>query len=664
MANQDHLEIIKKGVSNWNEWMASNPDVIPDLVEADLSGLDLSGINLSKADLSNSNIRGTNFTKAVLNGTNFSKSNTTRKKITCAELLSTIPISWIATVFALFSAIILVSLSWSLANNFIPSVQLEGRISLLLLTIGCLIFFLAKTSNKFTRLLTSFACFSLTSWLFASPLEYQNIFILIAIFNSVLTVGSIISGWIFQIVYLILGALSLPKYKFSFSFVLFINFFLVFLMIFDNSYPQGEISDYEKLFLFFNHKVEIQKFIFTLICSNTLAFACDHFARVLLSANNKFSKLLRNSGAIFSTRFGTSFRYADLTEANFCEANLDFTDFREAVLIRVCWTNSKNLMGIKISENREERIEIVRAEGTILADQDVRELLVTGTQNSKNFRNKNLRGAYLVSLNLSEYDFSEADLSEANLKGTNLSGANLAKVQASGTSFQAANFTGALGLSSWGIDRKTNLDDIDCQYIFLNDSTQERRPSDVNKDFKSGDFKRLFQKALETVDLIFNKEDGIDFEALLLSIENLRIEAEGIDITIQAIEQKSDGSFLVRIRVPLEANKSEIEKFIKREYDLQLKCIEDKYKFQLQIKDEQIKDFRLQRKDDRKKNTELLRTVAIMAENQANQAINNFYGTVSNVANKIEDGGQQQSVQCTNTIEQKQKQKKSRGRKI
>ncbi len=38
MANDHHLKILSKGVSDWNAWRTNSPEVVPDLREADLSG--------------------------------------------------------------------------------------------------------------------------------------------------------------------------------------------------------------------------------------------------------------------------------------------------------------------------------------------------------------------------------------------------------------------------------------------------------------------------------------------------------------------------------------------------------------------------------------------------------------------------------------------------
>jgi uncharacterized protein YjbI with pentapeptide repeats len=51
MANPQHLEILKRGVEEWNRWRGEYQAAWPDLSGADLSKMDLSGANLSTANL-------------------------------------------------------------------------------------------------------------------------------------------------------------------------------------------------------------------------------------------------------------------------------------------------------------------------------------------------------------------------------------------------------------------------------------------------------------------------------------------------------------------------------------------------------------------------------------------------------------------------------------
>ncbi len=66
MANPEHLAKLKEGVEAWNAWRDENPDVMPDLVETNLSGADLFEANLSGANLSVADLTGANLSLADL----------------------------------------------------------------------------------------------------------------------------------------------------------------------------------------------------------------------------------------------------------------------------------------------------------------------------------------------------------------------------------------------------------------------------------------------------------------------------------------------------------------------------------------------------------------------------------------------------------------------
>jgi len=56
MANRKHLRKIKQGVKAWNDWRRANPEIVPDLREANLTRADLSEANLSGAHLSGAHL--------------------------------------------------------------------------------------------------------------------------------------------------------------------------------------------------------------------------------------------------------------------------------------------------------------------------------------------------------------------------------------------------------------------------------------------------------------------------------------------------------------------------------------------------------------------------------------------------------------------------------
>jgi len=70
MANQEHVNILLQGVDTWNKWRENNPNIKIDLTGADLSNINLPGINLSRADLYEINLSNANLSNASLDFAN------------------------------------------------------------------------------------------------------------------------------------------------------------------------------------------------------------------------------------------------------------------------------------------------------------------------------------------------------------------------------------------------------------------------------------------------------------------------------------------------------------------------------------------------------------------------------------------------------------------
>lgn len=91
MANQEHLDILELGVGDWNRWRNENQDTLPDLSEADLSGIELTDANLIEVDLSNANLQKANLMGALcyeakLRGANLSNTKLIGAKLNSANL--------------------------------------------------------------------------------------------------------------------------------------------------------------------------------------------------------------------------------------------------------------------------------------------------------------------------------------------------------------------------------------------------------------------------------------------------------------------------------------------------------------------------------------------------------------------------------------------------
>ena len=264
------------------------------------------------------------------------------------------------------------------------------------------------------------------------------------------------------------------------------------------------------------------------------------------------------------------FTYTNLEESNFIRANLTGADFSYSNLEYADFSNA-NLSGTNFEEANLDGARLDNSEFTCA----------------------NLYGATLKDASLTETDFEAASIDNtnfqnANLRGANLNGASiekanlsytlLSRIQALATSFKGTVLTGAC-IQDWNINNDTILDDVICDYIYLKEGKKERIPHDSTKIFKPGEFAKYIEKALNTVDLIFT--DGIDWRAFFASFQTLQDEYAAENIGVQAIEKKSDGAFIVRVEVPPNADKGEIESRAKQLYEIQLQALEGQYRAEL-----------------------------------------------------------------------------------
>ncbi|MBD2682537.1 MULTISPECIES: glutaminase A [Nostoc] len=331
-----------------------------------------------------------------------------------------------------------------------------------------------------------------------------------------------------------------------------------------------------------------------------------------LSEANLMGKDLSGANFIGANLIGTNLSGANLSGANLYKANL----------------SGANLIGTNLSGANLIGTNLIAADfsGANLSGADLSGFDLSGVKVS---------GANLTGVNL-----TGVNLSGANLSGANLSGANLSKTQAIETDFTGAKFTGAC-LEDWNINSATKLNDIDCQYVYLRKDKQEPRPS--SGKFAPGEFTKLFQKALETVDLIF--ADGIDWKAFFQSFQELRRQYDDENLSIQAIEKKSGGAFVIRLEVSAEADKVAIESKVKALYQTELQAIETQYLLKLQAQETLISKFERDLEYERQTNTNLLGVVKTMAEKEpthkttihANNVgfVQSGSGTVSNFSQNI-----------------------------
>jgi hypothetical protein len=88
--SEEHLTLLKQGVNKWNSWRAANPDIEPNLMNADLSNVDLREVNLSNANLVMSDLRWVNLSKANLSRASLFNADLSFANLSNAILRSTV----------------------------------------------------------------------------------------------------------------------------------------------------------------------------------------------------------------------------------------------------------------------------------------------------------------------------------------------------------------------------------------------------------------------------------------------------------------------------------------------------------------------------------------------------------------------------------------------
>ena len=199
--------------------------------------------------------------------------------------------------------------------------------------------------------------------------------------------------------------------------------------------------------------------------------------RAIIKDDPKY-RLIRQLAINITSTGATSFRGANLTDADFTQANLKHTDFRKANLTRTCWFEAKNL-------------DLARIENTYLENPKIRQLVTTKNGEDQDFSNCDLRGLNLKEANLQRADLMGANLSESSLIGADLTEAIIAKAKLYGVNLSEACLTDAC-IEGWAISTDLVYDNISCDAIYMKwvppKKPQDRKPDRSSETFQEGDF--------------------------------------------------------------------------------------------------------------------------------------------------------------------------------
>ncbi|MHC5860963.1 pentapeptide repeat-containing protein [Nostoc sp.] len=332
-------------------------------------------------------------------------------------------------------------------------------------------------------------------------------------------------------------------------------------------------------------------------------------------SNSNLSRAnLSHAVLVYANLSAAIFRKSNLSNINLSRANLEGADLDNANLddafLQNAYLKRVNFSGASLKNSILKKSvisnAIFRGADLTLADLSETEICnanFAGLEISGNIVNCNLSGTNLTMANLSEAylygsnffkaNLTEANLTKASLVNTVICNANFSKAllyqanlkisNAISANFSHATLTGAC-LEDWLINSSTNFDSVICDYIYLRQNQQERRPSSGN--FAPEEFTKLFQKSLETVDLIFR--NGIDWDAFAYSFKKVEVENQGAQLDVQSIEKKGDGILVVRVAVSPDTDKAKIHSEFMLGYEFAAKALEAQYQARLEDKDKVI----------------------------------------------------------------------------
>ncbi|AFW94861.1 pentapeptide repeat-containing protein [Anabaena sp. 90] len=555
----------------------------PDYSGQNLQGRSFKGQDLTGANFSQADIRGVDFTNATLKGADFTGTKAgLQGRWIIGLLIITLLLSALSGFFSTVSAVLLSS---ALSKNIIA-----GIVALITLAIFCIITARKGLLAGLGMVAVAFGVVAVSAVTSASPIQGISMGLLVLAFTGVVTC-SVTFTFVFS---------------FAFTFIFAIFFTIFFALIF----------------------AVILKHCFVFPVAVVFVIFSAYIGWRSLKGDER-DPWIRSYAIAFAATGGTSFYGADLTDADFTGAILKNTDFRKANLTRTRFYEAKKL-------------DFARPGNTILSNPAVLNLLITLNGRNKSYIGANLRGANLIGGDLKEANFKNADIIEATFQEANLEWANLTLTQAIGTNFTKAQMTGAC-VEAWNIESTTILDHVDCRFVYLLEDpkpgtdNRERRPS--SGEFQPGEFTKLFEEVLNTVDLIFR--NGIDWKAFITAFKKVQVENQDTELVIQSIENKGDGVVVVKVAVPENANKEKIHSDFTENYQLALAAVEEKYKSLLQAKDERIDDHKQQIKDIKQFYSELVNISKSLADQQTsieNKIIQEINNVNNDSSRKIEIG--------------------------
>ncbi len=304
MKNEELIALYQQGERNFRKQNLSGQSFV---------GQDLSGIDLSGADL-----RSANFTNALLQGANFTGIRAglqRRKQILLLLLLGMITLL-LGTAAGLVSTLLNLELR-SFTTNF--EEVTAGWAVLFILLVFALV-------SVLEGVIAGFSVFALA----------------FGVAVALAVIGPIFSTLINPIAFAAAGAIGLAITIVS-SVSAFTIFTTVAAMAALRAFDLRIVLAVPVIYtLVFAYIVSITEIVTSMVMVVPAVMLLGGYLGWQALQGNPKHRLMRRLARSLVIRWGTSFRGADLTEANFSHSDLKNVDFDEANLARVCWTGTES----------------------------------------------------------------------------------------------------------------------------------------------------------------------------------------------------------------------------------------------------------------------------------------------------------------------------------
>ncbi|MBD2100102.1 pentapeptide repeat-containing protein [Leptolyngbya sp. FACHB-261] len=594
--------------------------MVAKLQDTNLRGADLSGRDLVGQDFSHFDIRGTSFRKAILVGADFSHAKAGLSRTWTFSLgASSLALALLAGLVSGYSAALLSNL-W-VGNASGPIFGIFALVALF--TFLAVILFLGL--GTLLVILTEIVAAILIAIIAFLPTSQANLavdvqFTALALAGSLAGVGNIAVG--------IAIARLIPLWK--------------------PGIITGGAAFLGLVFGVLLGNIEVIGYLISSSVALATIVTGGYIGWLAITAKNNKYQIIQSLATALVTKGGTSFHGANLTDANFTEATLKSTDFRQATLTRTNWFHARKL-------------DQARTDGTYLESSKVHQLAITKLGRGENFDRCDLRGLNLQEAILTDASFVGADLSEANLQEADLSRAKLVQAQLYRTDLSKACLTGTF-IQDWAISTDTCLTRARCEYIYMRLPTADdpdpwRKPDNRQENFKEGDFADFISPIIKTLDLYKSQNvdmrevasqfktldlfhhGGLDPSAAAIAIQRLAENHPEAELELLTLEGRGHEKIRLQAKVSSDANQSELH----REY----------FKTYSQIKSLPINDLQallagMGEKDERIRSLEKLLENAlgqpkfyvetytrgdyIMSQSKGNVSISGVQGNVSGVA--------------------------------